>query len=141
MVTVSRCLEDGVGDGVDLVFVEASTGQLPGDRVDTEQGLQATMCWRTRSRASPVAAEEPNSCVSIHKGEPSARQTPLEQPSNLPLHNSLTPDATSRSEHYAEVGRAPDETIETILQATVLLPPEDLEKALPAWDGLEVVDE
>ena len=35
-------------------------------------------------------------------------------------------------------GLDPDEAIETILQATRLLPPEDLEKALSAWDGLEV---
>ena len=35
----------------------------------------------------------------------------------------------------------PDEAIETILQATALLPPEDLEKALSAWDGLELADE
>ena len=38
-------------------------------------------------------------------------------------------------------GLDPDEAIETILQATALLPPEDLEKALSAWDGLEVADE
>ncbi len=35
----------------------------------------------------------------------------------------------------------PNEAIETILQATALWPPEDLEKALSAWDGLEVADE
>ena len=38
-------------------------------------------------------------------------------------------------------GLDPDEAIETILQATVLRPPEDLEKALSAWDGLEAADE
>ncbi len=38
-------------------------------------------------------------------------------------------------------GLDPDEAIETILQATALRLPEDLEKALSAWDGLEVADE
>ena len=38
-------------------------------------------------------------------------------------------------------GLDPDEAIETILQATALRPPEDLEKALSAWDRLEVADE
>ena len=38
-------------------------------------------------------------------------------------------------------GLGPDEAIETILTATALLPPEDLEKALSAWDGLKVADE
>ena len=35
----------------------------------------------------------------------------------------------------------PSEAINTILTATALLPPEDLEEALSAWDGLDVADE
>ena len=38
-------------------------------------------------------------------------------------------------------GPDPDGAIETILQATRLLPPQDLEKALSAWNGLEVARE
>ncbi len=34
-------------------------------------------------------------------------------------------------------GLDPDEAIETILQATALRPPEDLEKALSAWNGVK----
>ena len=35
----------------------------------------------------------------------------------------------------------PSVAINTILTATALLPPERLEEALAAWDGLEVADE
>lgn len=38
-------------------------------------------------------------------------------------------------------GLDPDEAIETILQATAMLPPDDLEKALSEWDGLVAADE
>ena len=35
----------------------------------------------------------------------------------------------------------PSVAINTILTATALLPPEDLEEALSAWDGLDVAEE
>ena len=69
--------------------------------------------------------------LMVHKYEPRRQRNVLLGPIGQVLGSS--PDWLD--------GLDPDEAIETILQATALLPPEDLEKALSAWDGLEVADE
>ena len=104
--------EPALGDGWELEW-------LPTERL--EDGLEAR---EILARGHPAG-------LLVHKRESQPKRNVLLGPIGQAL--GAPPDWLD--------GLDPERAIEMIVQATAPLPPDDLEKALSAWDGVAVADE